>query len=70
MNEPIPVTGDCFACKGSGYLVRAACCGNLTEGGECRGDCCIPEPYQCDSCGGEGLVTIMVPGNEPDKPND
>lgn len=37
----------CPACGGSGYIVdvRPACCGNLTSGGECRGDCAVPEQY-------------------------
>lgn len=51
-------TQTCEACDGNGWVVgiRAACCGNVTRHGECRGDCAVPEQVQeaCDACGGAG----------------
>lgn len=48
----------CPRCNGDGWTVevRPACCGNVGSGGECRGDCVVPEQYQevCDLCGGSG----------------
>lgn len=49
---------ECHRCCGTGTvsIIVPACCGNLTQGGECRGDCCIPEekPDECPDCSGRG----------------
>lgn len=49
----------CPDCGGAGYHVVTgtvpACCGNVGAGGECRGDCAVPEqiqeqqPCHCDN---------------------
>jgi len=48
----------CSDCGGSGFIaeLRPTCCGKLSKGGECRGDCAIPEevPVPCPACGGMG----------------
>lgn len=52
--EPPP----CPECDGSGFQIdiQPRCCGNLTKGGECRGDCAEPKQVQvaCEWCGGSG----------------
>lgn len=51
----------CPECNGVGWksAVRPKCCGNLSKGGECRGDCAEPEEYQevCGICGGAGELS-------------
>jgi hypothetical protein len=52
----------CPECNGEGYTidVQPRCCGNLTKGGECRGDCAEPEQVQvcCSLCGGNGGLFV------------
>lgn len=54
---------DCPQCGGYGCVedVEQGCCGNVTDGGECRGDCSIPIQIQCacDICGGVGKLPIL-----------
>lgn len=50
----------CPECEGNGYTfsVEPECCGNLTRGGECRGDCAVPKQVEvtCKCCGGVGGI--------------
>lgn len=55
------VSGDiqtCPECDGDGSCTRAVCCGNLSQTGECRGDCCVPEQELCPSCHGAGVLEL------------
>jgi hypothetical protein len=51
---------ECPDCNGEGQhsIIDIGCCGNLSAGGECRGDCAIPvQGYQpCGMCGGTGRL--------------
>lgn len=51
---------NCETCGGAGFVteIDLGCCGNLTRGGECRGDCAVPVEIQksCGCCGGHGVI--------------
>lgn len=48
----------CPNCNGGGFIIELepTCCGNLTKGGECRGECAVPQEVAvpCGYCGGNG----------------
>lgn len=54
--HPAPKTRECQECEGYGYKITSACCGKLSSGGECRGDCVVPEQTQCETCQSSGRV--------------
>jgi hypothetical protein len=48
---------ECPECEGSGNGgTGMECCGNVTSGGECRGDCVIPIQLPCAFCDGRGSI--------------
>lgn len=54
----------CGQCGGCGWVADIGCCGNLTSGGECRGDCAIQIQRECDvcmGCGNLGEETTAIP---------
>lgn len=55
-----PEEAECFDCRGVGYSVEPGCCGNVTDGGECRGWCCVPVQQRCDTCNGSGIEQTLL----------
>ncbi len=58
MNDAYKASPKCNTCDGAGWVlgtdIEPGCCGNLTSGGECRGDCAIPVQVEtqepCPDC--------------------